>query len=376
MIHPSEFFNCLQENGVTFFSGVPDSLLKHICAYITDNTKANQHITCANEGNSIGVAIGYHLASGKIPLVYMQNSGLGNAINPLLSLADKDVYSIPVLMMIGWRGEPGIRDEPQHKKQGTVTLALLETMEIPYEIITGDPDLASEALQKATKYMKKNKAPFALVVQKNVFEAYTLKNTKESSLPLEREDALKCILDSLGSEDIVVSTTGMISREVFELREILQDGHCRDFLTVGGMGHTSQIALGIALLQKNKKVYCLDGDGSVIMHMGCMAINGALKCPNFYHIVLNNGVHDSVGGQPTVGFDINLQEVAKATGYETVLKAITLEDLEENIMVLKSANNSTFLEISVNKGHRCDLGRPTTLPIENKVKFMENFQNN
>ena len=190
MIQPSEFFNCLQENGITFFSGVPDSLLKHICSYITDNTEANQHITCANEGNSVGVAIGYHLASGKIPLIYMQNSGLGNAINPLLSLADKDVYSIPVLMMIGWRGEPGIRDEPQHKKQGRVTLALLETMEIPYEIITGDPDLAFEALQKATKYMKKNKAPFALVVQKNAFEAYTIKNTKEYSLPLAREDAL------------------------------------------------------------------------------------------------------------------------------------------------------------------------------------------
>jgi phosphonopyruvate decarboxylase len=371
MLTSKLFYDLLQKRGINFFVGVPDSLLKSFCAYITaHNTKAN-HIICANEGAAVAVAVGYHLATKKIPLVYMQNSGLGNAINPLLSLADRDVFSIPVLMVIGWRGEPGYNDEPQHKKQGRITQAMLEAMEIPYEVISGDLNNAANAITQAVNYMKENSAPFALVVRKRAFDAYPPKNMKKPNFSLIREEAIELIVDSLDDEDIVISTTGMTSRELFEYREKLSHGHSRDFLTIGGMGHASQIALGIALQKQNRQVFCLDGDGSAIMHMGSMAINGVQKCKNFNHIVINNGAHDSVGGQPTVGFDISFKGVAKAVGYETIIGAETREDVKQCIDILKKRSGSSFLEIHVNKGARKNLGRPTLTPVELKNVFME-----
>lgn len=373
MLSPKLFFEILLEQEIDFFAGVPDSILKSFCAYVADHASKGNHIICANEGTAVGLAIGYHLATNKVALIYMQNSGLGNAVNPLLSLADREVYSIPVLMVIAWRGEPGRKDEPQHKKQGRVMLAMMEAMEIPYKIITGDPEAANNAVQKAVSYMKENSAPFALVVREGAFDSYTLKNMQKLSYPLTREDAIKLIVDSLGDEDIVISTTGMSSRELFEYREELNHGHGRDFLTVGGMGHASQIALGIANQKHNRKVFCFDGDGSVIMHMGAMAINGVQKCENFIHIVINNGAHGSVGGQPTVGFDINFRGVAKAVGYKTILGAETKEEINRSMDILKKRKGPSFFEIRVNKGHRKDLGRPTMSPVENKNAFMESL---
>jgi len=369
-MHPSYFFDILHENEIDFFTGVPDSLLKSFCAYIIDHVAKN-HIIAANEGNAVGLAIGYHLATNKIPLVYMQNSGLGNAINPLLSLADTDVYSIPILLIIGWRGEPGYHDEPQHKKQGRVTLNNLDALGIPWEIITGSVEEAVIGVQKAVRFMNENNAPFAFVVKKGAFDSYTPMHDKKTSYPLKRENAIKLIIESLDDRDIVVSTTGMASREVFEYRESLTHGHRRDFLTIGGMGHASQIALGIAIHKPNRQVFCLDGDGSALMHLGSMAINGVQKSPNFKHIVINNGAHDSVGGQPTVGFDINFREIAKAVGYVTILYAETREEVISRLNILKSVQGPAFLEIRVNKGGRKDLGRPITTPIENKICFMK-----
>lgn len=371
VLSPQLFYELLRKQQIEFFVGVPDSTLKPLCSYITDHTPSHNHIICANEGSAIGLAIGYHLSTKKVAMVYMQNSGLGNAINPLLSLADREVYSIPLLMMIGWRGEPGQKDEPQHVKQGRVMLAMMESMEIPYEILPDDLEAATAAVKKATCYMDENSAPFALIVRKGTFGSYDLIKKEMRLFSVTREDSIKLIIDALADEDIVVSTTGMISREVFEYREELKQGHGSDFLTVGGMGHVSQIALGIACIKQNRKVFCLDGDGSVIMHMGAMAINGVQKCENLIHVILNNGAHDSVGGQPTVGFEISFIEIAKAVGYKNISVAETREEIINSLIKLKACMGPSLLEIRVNQGHRKNLGRPSTTPLENKNAFIE-----
>ena len=378
MINTHEFFQNLVKNNVEFFAGVPDSLLKNICSYITDNASSKNHIIAANEGNALALGIGYHLASGKLPLIYMQNSGLGNIVNPLLSLADPDVYSVPMLLMIGWRGEPNVKDEPQHKKQGRVTLKLLEAMEVPYQVLSIDSsdEQAKEILNKASEEALKNNAPYAIVVKKNAFSEYELKKDDMVNLPLFREDAIKIIVDNIDDKDIVVSTTGVASRELFEYREELKQGHEKDFLTVGGMGHASQIALGVALQKPNRRVLCLDGDGSTLMHMGSMAINGNISCDNFKHIVFNNGAHDSVGGQPTVGYSTNFQNIAKACNYEMVLEAETSKEVIRCIKDLMAFKGKVFLEIKVKKGFRKDLGRPSTTPKENKKNLMKFIKGN
>ena len=368
MINTEYFFKNLLEENVEFFAGVPDSLLKNICSYITDNTSPKNHIIAANEGNALALGIGYHLASGKLPLIYMQNSGLGNVVNPLLSLADPDVYSVPMLLMIGWRGEPNVKDEPQHKKQGRVTLQMLEAMEVPYQVLSKDTsnEQAKEIIKRVSKEALKNNAPYAIVVKKGTFSEYKLQKDEVANLPLFREDAIKVIVDNLDDKDIVVSTTGVASRELFEYREELIQGHEKDFLTVGGMGHANQIALGIALQKPDRSVFCLDGDGAALMHMGSMAINGNVECDNFKHIVFNNGAHDSVGGQPTVGYTTGFQSIAKESGYDLVLQAETKTEVVECIEDLKGFTGKVFLEIKVKKGFRKDLGRPTTTPKENK----------
>ena len=373
MINTQYFFQNLIKCDINFFSGIPDSLLKNICAYITDNTESKNHIIAANEGNALALGIGYYLASGKLPLIYMQNSGLGNIVNPLLSLADPDVYSVPMLLMIGWRGEPNVKDEPQHKKQGRVTLDMLEAMEVPYKILSIDTsdEQAKEIIKQANEEALKNNAPYAIVVKKDSFSEYKLKKDETANLPLLREDAIKIIVDNLNDSDVVVSTTGVASRELFEYREQLKQGHEKDFLTVGGMGHANQIALGIALQKPNRKVFCLDGDGAALMHMGSMAINGNIKCDNFKHIIFNNGAHDSVGGQPTVGYTTNFQSIAKASGYDLVLQAETNKEVVKCIEDLKVFKGKVFLEIKVKKGFRKDLGRPTTTPKENKQNLMK-----
>jgi len=373
MINPQHFFNQLIAEDIKFFSGVPDSLLKNFCSYITDHTNKEQHIIAANEGNALALGIGYHLATNKLPLIYMQNSGLGNIVNPLLSLADADVYSIPMILIIGWRGEPNVKDEPQHKKQGRITLAMLDTMEVNYELLT--PEVTNESataiIQKGIRYAKETSTPFALVVKKNTFANYNLqKEETVKTLPLGREEAIKLIINELDKKDIVVSTTGVASRELFEYRTFLGQRHKKDFLTVGGMGHASQIALGIAISKPNQQVFCFDGDGATLMHTGALAINADIGCDNYKHILFNNGVHDSVGGQPTVGFKIDFQEIAKAVGYKLVLQANTETKIKDAINILKTFKGTAFLEIQVHKGFRKDLGRPTVTPRENKQALM------
>ena len=371
MIHPGTFYDLLKENGIQFFTGVPDSLLKDFCAYVTDHTPSHQSIIAANEGGAAALAAGRYLAAGEISLVYMQNSGLGNTVNPLTSLIDPMVYSIPMLLLIGWRGEPGVKDEPQHAKQGKITLDLLETLGVEYEILPKTIGEAAESIKRAVQFMLEHKQPYALVVSKNTFEQYPQKNRVETSFELTREEAIQLVISYLDPEDVIVSTTGQTSREVFEYREKIKDNHEKDFLTVGSMGHSSQIALGIALAKPNINVYCLDGDGALIMHMGSLAIIGDQAPKNLKHVVLNNGAHDSVGGQPTAAFNMDIQAIARACGYSSALQAETREEIVSKISELKAVKGPSLLEIKVNKGARKDLGRPTTTPIENKEAFMK-----
>lgn len=351
MINVEKFFGVMKSAGVDFFTGVPDSLLKNFCAYVTDNCSEN-HVIAANEGGAVGLAAGHYLATGRPALVYMQNSGQGNAVNPLASLVDPDVYSIPMVLLVGWRGEPGLKDEPQHVKQGKVTVSLFETLGIPTEILPDDEIAVLELTRKMVERAKAESRPVALIVRKGLFAEYTLQNKKPDIATFPREQAIEDVLKSLPEDAVVVSTTGMISREVYETRERLGHDHSCDFLTVGSMGHASMIAMGIAQAQPNRKVFCLDGDGASIMQMGNMAIVGQSGCANLTHVVFNNAAHDSVGGQPTVGGAIDFPVIAEACGYNR-------------------DGAPTFKEIKVAKGARKDLGRPKEPPQVNKALYMK-----
>ena len=373
MVNTDSFFYSLKQSGVDLFTGVPDSLLKNICAFITDNTSPENHIIAANEGNAISIGIGHHLATKKIPLIYLQNSGLGNIINPLLSLVDPDVYSIPMILLIGWRGEPGVADEPQHIKQGRITTDLLDVMKIPYEILSSET--SSEESDQIVKRMVKQastlNAPCALLVKKGTFSSYKLKLDNYYERDLYREQVIEIIINEISPDDIVVSTTGVASRELFEYRTKKSHSHEKDFLTVGGMGHASQIALGISLFKKKRTVYCIDGDGALIMHMGSLAVNANNAGDNFKHIVINNSAHDSVGGQPTVGDKIDIRGIANSAGYIWSKKVIATEEIIKAIHEMKEIKGPALLEIQVKKGFRKDLGRPTINPKENKKSFMK-----
>ena len=380
MIDAGFFCNLLASHGTEFFTGVPDSLLKSFCAWITDHSIGKNHIIAVNEGTAVALASGYHLATGKIPLVYMQNSGIGNAVNPLLSLADGDVYRIPMILLAGWRGEPGVKDEPQHLKQGKVTRALFEAMGIPHLILSDNEDKVRLQLEECYALIKTNNTPFALIVRKNTFAPYALEsgtNAAESSLSAEsapsvenemsREEAIEEIIRLSSSDGLFVSTTGMASRELYELREKYNMGHERDFLTVGSMGHASSLALALTEQKPELPVTCIDGDGAALMHLGTLAAIGARKPANLRHIVLNNGAHDSVGGQPTIARRIDIAGIARSAGYAQVYSVRTREELRR---VSGDKSGPVFIEVLVRKGNRKDLGRPRSSPLENKEAFM------
>lgn len=371
MLNPKQLYTYLEEKGTAFCTGVPDSLLKHFCAFLSEDKKDT---IVANEGGAIALAVGHYLGTGNIPLVYLQNSGMGNCINPLVSIADREVYSIPMLLMIGWRGELGVADEPQHIKQGRISQQLLKTLEIPYCVLAKNFEEAKAQIDQAYTFMTKNSSAFALLVQKNTFKDILTSQKEHQRYSLTRENTLKTLLQHIGDDVAIVATTGKTSREVFELREGQGQSHNRDFLTVGGMGHASSIALGIAISQPNRKVVCIDGDGAFLMHMGAVGIIGSHAPKNLKHIVINNGCHDSVGGQPTIGFDVSLTTIAKAVGYKEVFDAATTKEIEATLPKLLNNQELSFLEIKIKKGSRENLGRPTIKPIENKGHFMAFLQ--
>ena len=368
MIETLDFYNYLLDNSIDFFAGVPDSLLANLCACIKTNSPKEKNIITANEGNAVAMAAGYHISTGKIGCVYMQNSGEGNIVNPLLSLVDEDVYSIPMLLIIGWRGEPGKHDEPQHVKQGKVTLSLLDAMGTEYVVLS---DNYKEELQAAIKYMKEENKPYALVIQKSLFSPYKIK-IEESSYTLTREDALKEIIKNLRDGDLIVSTTGKTSREIFEIREENKQGHSNDFLTVGSMGHTSSIAYGIAI-GTEKDVWCIDGDGSFIMHMGSIGVIGSNMPSNFKYIINDNNAHESVGGQPTCSKYLDIPAILKACGFKDVIIAETNDEIKNGINKMR-LDGGVAMVLHTKQGSRENLGRPTTTPKENKIALMKKIK--
>jgi len=369
-VNPVDFFKQLTSHNVDFFTGIPDSLLKEFCLCIDDYIPKRQHIIAANEGNAIALAAGYHLATKKIPLVYMQNSGLGNAINPLLSLCAREVYGIPLLVLIGWRGEKGINDEPQHIKQGKIQIDLLDTMDIPYKIISKDSLKYKTIISSAIQIAKNENIPVVILIKKGTFSKYIRNIDQSDNHQMMREEALEIILKKLEKNTIIVSTTGKTSREIFEIRENKGQSHQQDFLTVGSMGHCSSIALGIALAKPHRQVVCIDGDGAMLMHLGSLTSIASLKPKNFRHILMNNEVHESVGGQATAAKEINLSAIVEALGSSKIFKAETPEELKANISKFVMCSGPAFLEVKICSGSRENLGRPTIKPSQNKENFM------
>ena len=339
----------LKKNGVTFFTGVPDSYLNGFCNHILKNYP-ERNIIAANEGNAVGIAAGHYIASKEIPQVYMQNSGLGNTVNPLVSLADEHVYSIPMILLIGWRGQPGTGDWPQHELQGEITTKLLDVMNIPYTILEDDNSKIGEVIEKAVSYAKETRRSYALIAPKGVM-AGEKANNKDDLYPLSREEAIETVLDNMPEDTVYSATTGRATRELFFLRERRNESRKNDFLNVGSMGHASSVALGIALEKKNRQVVCFDGDSAAILHLGALTMVSKLDCPNFLHIVLNNGAHESVGGQPSAGYLVDFTKIAESCGYETVGKAAeNKEELISAVKQLSSRKKAGFIEVKIHKG--------------------------
>ena len=378
LISPRQFYDSLLSAGVEFFTGVPDSLLKGFCSTITCLHPQDKHLVAANEGTAIGLAAGYHLGSGTVPVVYLQNSGIGNSVNPLASLADPSVYGFPLILVVGWRAEvtssgEQICDEPQHIKQGCITLSLLEVLDIPYRVLGSDVmNLAALAREFAAIALQRQ-GPVALVVRRGLFseqgDSPPPGVAGEENLTLSRQQAISRVADKLPDSAVVVATTGKASRELFEHRLATDTGGERDFLVCGSMGHASQIAVGLAVARPDRVVCCLDGDGAAIMHLGGMT--SAATVPNMIHVVLNNGCHDSVGGQASRGFEIDFPELARAMGYPKIARAKTVVEIDAFIDSLVAPDSfPAFLEIQVRRGSRPDLGRPTLSPAEMKIRLM------
>lgn len=361
--------------GSGFYTGVPDSQLKALCNYLINKygTDPMHHIIAANEGNCAAIAAGYHLATGRIPVVYMQNSGEGNIINPAASLLNDKVYAIPVIFVVGWRGEPGVHDEPQHIYQGEVTVKLLEDMGIESFVVTKDTteEELRDIMEEFSLQLEKG-GDVAFVISKGAL-SYDEKIEYKNDNTMMREDIIRHIVKQ-AEDDMIVSTTGKASRELFEIREEMGQDHGHDFLTVGSMGHSSSIALGIALNRKDRRLWCIDGDGAVLMHMGAMAVIGANKPENMIHIVINNSAHETVGGMPTVAGSIDLPAVALACGYPYATSAGSFAELDNALSAAKERSELSFIEVKCAIGARDDLGRPTTTPIENKEAFISELR--
>ncbi len=365
-----------KDAGIDFFTGVPDSQLKGLCdtLFATYGVNGKQHIVAANEGNAIGLCAGHYLATGRPGLCYMQNSGLGNAVNPIASLMDGQVYGLPCLLVVGWRGEPGVHDEPQHVKQGQVTLAQLELLDVPYMVL--DKAMTEDDFDAAFADLRAHLdagRTAAIVVKKGALTC-SMKPQYGNTHAMTREEAVGAIARLAGKRDVFVSTTGKLSRELFELREAMQDGHDRDFLTVGSMGHASMIALGIALEQPERRVWCLDGDGAALMHLGAMAVLGQKKPANLIHVVINNAAHETVGGMPVCEGALNLTGLAMVSGYRHVSRASNEMELYQAVDAAMAAGELAFIEVLCAAGARDDLGRPTTTPRENRDALMKFIQ--
>ncbi len=378
MIAPSAFVGAMQRQGVGLVTGVPDSLLKELCAEIQATLPAGQHCVAPSEGAAVGMAIGHYLATQQPAMVYLQNSGLGNIVNPITSLVADAIYAIPMVLVIGWRGEltdsgEQVADEPQHVVQGRITPAQLDLLDIPYRILdaSSDPDAAVDEAFARTLASSK---PFALLVRKGSFAKSSAPSLPGLQASLSREAAIEQVLAALPDDTPVVSTTGMASREVFEIRKKRQQGHLRDFLVVGGMGHALAIATGVAQARTGQRVACIDGDGALLMHSGSLAMGA--RCEGLIHVVLNNEAHDSVGGQPTVGTGLSLARIADSFGYPHACRVSTADALAQALQAALITVEASFIEVLCKKGNRADLGRPDRSPLQNRHEFQAFLRSN
>ena len=375
MVNQNELFAFFLKIGVRFFTGVPDSLLNDFCLYLTENIPDEQHVMAANEGNAIAIATGNYLATGNIPLVYMQNSGIGNATNPLLSLTHPCVYSIPMILVIGWRGDPAVKDHAQHKKQGELTPVLMKDMDIPYDILDND-DTVTEKFQWAYDKAKSISAPVALIAKKGILTQKEKHQIYPESLLMNREEAISAVIDILGDKAIYLATTGRATRELHEQLALHDIQHDIEFLNVGAMGHLSSIGLGMALGAPDKKIIIFDGDAAAVMHMGSMATNGRYLPKNMIHIVLNNGVNESVGGQKSAGHIVNLTKVAKACNYYAPSSFVTTkEELQATIHDMAEKSALSFIDVHVRQGIRKDMPKLGINHIEMKENLSKTFTN-
>lgn len=375
MVDLQQFEEILKKEGVEFISGVPDTLLNEFCLFVERSWPKERHIIAANEGNAVALASGYHLGTGTIPMIYMQNSGLGNTINPLLSLTNQDVYSIPMVIVVGWRGDPAVNDHPQHKLQGVLTPTLLEDMQVPYKILDQDNDKTLASTAWAINKAREINSPVALIAKKGVLEKGEKEDLSKApcELELSREGAIKTILETLSSDTYYVATTGRATRELHEVRNLLGHDHASDFLNIGAMGHASSIAAGMAISQSHKPVVCLDGDAGALMHLGSLAVNANSGISNLMHIVLNNGVHESVGGQTSVGHDINFTQIARNAGYTTPDQPIKTKEGLIDALRKFEGTGPVFMDVHIRKGMRPDMPPLKIQPRELKESLMKSF---
>jgi len=374
MLACQDLYKIFQHHELSYFCGVPDSTFKDWMSFLDD--RHDQGLTnriVTGERDAIGWAAGYYAATGKPGVVYMQNSGLGNIVNPVTSLLDSAIYNIPALLMVGWRGQPDQPDEPQHKKMGTITQELLGMMDIRFSILPDSLDDAERIIAEANEYMTTTRQPYGLIIQKKTFEKYTKQKKTQKPHEMRREDALKILLDTLHEEDIVIATTGKASREVFEHRETAAFGHQNDFLMVGSMGLASSFAAEIALQKPENKVYILDGDGALLMNAGVLSTIGYYAPANLFHIVFDNQAYDSTGGQPTTSSTVDIVQMALANNYKEAVEVSSASELQDVFSKMQHQSGPSMLVINVNSGARADLGRPTTSPIENKLAFMKQW---
>jgi len=354
VIDQERFFKALSDRDVEFFTGVPDSYLNAFCTYLAGNVSLSRHIIAANEGNAVALASGYYFATGTVPLVYMQNSGMGNALNPLVSLVDKHVYSVPMVLLIGWRGDPSGKDHVQHKTQGQITTKLLDMLEIPYAVVKNDDESIEETVSWAVRTAKDTGFPTALLAQKGIFAKTTKQPIVDDTYPMSREEAIRVVLDNTPKDTIFVATTGRAARELYHLRKERGETHDHDVLNIGSMGHASSISMGMAQAIKNRLVVCLDGDAAAIMHLGALTTVSTYDMPNFLHIILNNGVHESVGGQPSAGHLVDFTKIAQGSGY----RAQVVDNEDSLITALKGLADgkaASFIDVRIRKGIRSTL---------------------
>lgn len=368
MINPDSLYRFLKSRDIEFYSGVPDSLMQNWLLTLQRNSTESNHIIAVNEGAAVAIAAGYYMATGKLPVVYLQNSGLGNAVNALTSITDKEIYSIPILLFIGWRGAPGIHDEPQHKKMGRITEQMLDVLEIPHFILSEDETEAFTTVENAASLAMQQQSAVAILVKENVFSKQA-PDISPSEYKLSRERSIELLLEGFNEKDALICTTGKASRELYELNQQRTTPLQKIFYSIGGMGLANQIALGIDL-QKRSRIIMLDGDGALLMHMGALATIGQLGSENYIHIVLNNGCHESVGGQPTEGFDIDLCHIASACGYRDVTLVTNEQQLQDWIAGPLNKPGKKFLEIRIDASCREKLPRVSGPFTERKELLM------